>query len=41
MRFIHTSDWHLGRTLHNQSLLDEQAQMLETLLTLKIGRAHV
>ncbi|QYJ76610.1 exonuclease SbcCD subunit D [Shewanella sp. FJAT-52076] len=34
MRFIHTSDWHLGRTLHNQSLLDEQAQMLETLLTL-------
>lgn len=34
MRFIHTSDWHLGRTLHNQSLLDEQAQMLETLLAL-------
>ncbi|MBT1443159.1 exonuclease SbcCD subunit D [Shewanella sp. JM162201] len=34
MRFIHTSDWHLGRTLHNQSLLDEQAAMLQTLLKL-------
>lgn len=34
MRFIHTSDWHLGRTLHNQSLLDEQAGMLQSLLEL-------
>jgi exonuclease SbcD len=32
MRFIHTSDWHLGRTLHGESLLDHQAAFLEWLL---------
>jgi len=32
MRLIHTSDWHLGRTLHGQSLLDHQAGFLGWLL---------
>ncbi|MCP5419908.1 MAG: exonuclease SbcCD subunit D [Gammaproteobacteria bacterium] len=29
MRFIHTADWHIGRFLHNLSLLDEQAHVLD------------
>ena len=29
MRILHTSDWHLGRTLAQESLLDDQAQLLE------------
>jgi exonuclease SbcD len=32
MRLIHTSDWHLGRTLHGQSLLEHQASFLDWLL---------
>ncbi|MCE2570940.1 exonuclease SbcCD subunit D [Motilimonas eburnea] len=28
MKFLHTSDWHLGRQLHNQSLLDDQRHVL-------------
>ena len=32
MRFIHTSDWHLGRTLHGESLLAHQEAFLEWLL---------
>ncbi|WP_207062252.1 exonuclease SbcCD subunit D [Motiliproteus sp. SC1-56] len=32
MRFIHTSDWHIGRQFHSQSLLDDQRQVLEQLL---------
>ena len=34
MKFIHTSDWHIGRQLHNQSLLDDQRHVLEQLVTL-------
>lgn len=34
MRFIHTSDWHIGRQLHNQSLLEDQAYVLEQIVTL-------
>ena len=33
MRLIHTSDWHLGRTLHGESLLEYQAVFLDWLLT--------
>lgn len=29
MRFLHTSDWHLGRILHNVHLTDDQAHVLE------------
>jgi len=32
MRLIHTSDWHLGRTLHGESLLAHQAAFLEWLI---------
>jgi exonuclease SbcD len=32
MRLIHTSDWHLGRTLHGESLLECAAGFLDWLL---------
>ena len=32
MRLMHTSDWHLGRTLHGESLLTHQAAFLDWLL---------
>jgi exonuclease SbcD len=32
MRLIHTSDWHLGRTLHGESLLEHQKAFLDWLL---------
>ncbi|WP_315093307.1 exonuclease SbcCD subunit D [uncultured Cellulomonas sp.] len=32
MRLLHTSDWHLGRTLHGVDLLDHQAAYLEHLV---------
>ena len=32
MKFIHTSDWHLGRQFHNVSLLDDQKAVLEQLV---------
>lgn len=33
MKFIHTSDWHLGRQFHNVSLLDDQQVVLEQLIS--------
>ena len=33
-RLLHTSDWHLGRALHEQSLLEDQAWILERLVAL-------
>ncbi len=32
MKFIHTSDWHIGRQFHNVSLLDDQRHVLNQLL---------
>lgn len=32
MRFIHTSDWHLGRSFHRVGLLDAQASYLDHLV---------
>jgi exonuclease SbcD len=32
MRLLHTSDWHLGRRLHGQELLAEQARFLDWLV---------
>lgn len=32
MRLLHTSDWHLGRTLHGVDLLDHQAAFLDHLV---------
>ncbi|GAB2720513.1 exonuclease SbcCD subunit D [Halomonas garicola] len=32
MRLLHTADWHLGRLLHNLSLLEDQRAVLDQLL---------
>lgn len=32
MRFLHTSDWHLGRSFHQVGLLDAQAQFIDHLV---------
>lgn len=37
MRFIHTSDWHLGRSLHGADLTDHQAGFLGWLLETATG----
>lgn len=45
MRILHTSDWHLGRTLHGVDLLDHQAEyfdhLVEVVRTEKIGAVVV
>ncbi len=32
MKILHTSDWHVGRTLHGYSLIEDQAYMLDQLI---------
>lgn len=32
MKFLHTSDWHLGRQFHNVSLLEDQRNVLKQLI---------
>lgn len=32
MKFLHTSDWHLGRQFHNVSLLEDQRAVLDHLI---------
>ena len=34
MRILHTSDWHLGRQFHNQSLLEDQRYVLQQICTI-------
>jgi exonuclease SbcD len=34
MRFLHTSDWHLGRTLHNVDLIGAQRSVLQQLVAM-------
>jgi exonuclease SbcD len=34
MRLLHTSDWHLGRSFHGESLLQEQAAVLARIVEL-------
>ena len=34
MKFLHTSDWHIGRTLNGFSLLEEQKYAFEQILSL-------
>lgn len=34
MRFLHTSDWHLGRIYHGMSLLEDQAVVLDRFVAL-------
>ncbi len=36
MRFLHTSDWHLGRNFHGASLLDDQRQMVGEIVDLAV-----
>ena len=38
MRLIHTSDWHLGRTLHGESVLEHLAGFLDWLLAEAVRR---
>lgn len=38
MRFLHTSDWHLGRSFHRVSLLDAQAAFLDHLVAVVAER---
>ena len=38
MRLLHTSDWHLGRALHGESLLAPQAAFLDWLLTQAVSQ---
>ncbi|ROV60646.1 exonuclease SbcCD subunit D [Vibrio ponticus] len=33
MKFLHTSDWHLGRQFHNVSLLEDQQAVLAQIIT--------
>ena len=32
MKFIHTSDWHIGRQFHNVSLLEDQRHVLNQIV---------
>lgn len=34
VKILHTSDWHLGRSFHGASLLDEQAEALDRIASL-------
>ena len=38
LRVLHTSDWHLGHTLHEFSRAHEHAQFLDWLLDCIVGR---
>jgi exonuclease SbcD len=38
VKFLHTSDWHIGRQLHNHSLLDDQAHVLDQIVALAIDQ---
>src|SRR5260221_11518459 len=38
MRLLHTSDWHLGRTLYGENLLTHQAAFLDWLLAQAIAQ---
>lgn len=39
VRILHTSDWHLGRSFHGASLLDEQADALDRIVALSVEHA--
>lgn len=36
VRILHTSDWHLGRTFHGESLVDEQRLAVERIVELTV-----
>jgi exonuclease SbcD len=33
MKILHTSDWHLGKSIHGQDLLEDQRHVLEQIMT--------
>lgn len=39
MKFLHTSDWHLGRQFHNVSLLDDQRLALEQVVDMIVAES--
>lgn len=39
MRILHTSDWHLGRTFHGASLLDEQEEAVARIVAIARERS--
>lgn len=39
MKLLHTSDWHLGRYFHQQSLLQDQAHVLEQIIQIATAEA--
>jgi len=39
MRFLHTSDWHLGRTLHGVDLIDAQRAVLDQVCQIAVTEA--
>ncbi len=39
MKFLHTSDWHLGRQFHNVSLLEDQAHVLDQIVEIASQQA--
>ena len=42
MRFLHTSDWHLGRSFHREGLLDAQSAYVDHLVeTVRAERVDV
>jgi exonuclease SbcD len=40
MKILHTSDWHLGRTLHDKSLLEDQRHALNQVLDIVRNTDH-
>jgi exonuclease SbcD len=40
MKILHTADWHLGRLLHEQPLLDDQRYMLDALIVFLEKNPH-
>ena len=36
MRFLHTGDWHVGKTLRGRSRLDEQQQVISEILDIAV-----
>ena len=38
MRFLHTSDWHLGKSLHGHDLTDAQEVALDAVIDLASAR---
>ncbi|MDR1211224.1 MAG: exonuclease subunit SbcD [Spirochaetaceae bacterium] len=40
MKILHTADWHLGRLLHEHSLIEDQRYVLDTLVSLLEADPH-